>query len=135
MALTTFSDIGNQLELALPGLGDGVVGVRVRAHSVQYAASVGVVFVGIAVIYIVQEVGKNKDDRIMEMMKKNDLALAAETEGYMDDIAAFFTFYLPKLKIFFVFVLWPFIQCMFWYKFTLPSSMNGCLELLPGHRH
>ena len=59
----------------------------------------------VLVIYIVQEVGKNKDDRIMEMMKKNDLALAAETEGYMDDIAAFFTFYLPKLKIFFVFVL------------------------------
>mmetsp|Transcript_36369 Transcript_36369/g.67738 ORF Transcript_36369/g.67738 Transcript_36369/m.67738 type:complete len:1027 (-) Transcript_36369:288-3368(-) len=86
--------------------------------------SVGVVFIGIFVIYIAQEVGKNKDDWIMQMMKKKDLALAAETEGYMDDIVAFFTFYLPKLKIFIVFVLW-FVLCTVWYRFTLPASTNG----------
>ena len=53
------------------------------------------------------------------MMMKKDLALAAETEGYMDDIAAFFIYYvyiIPKLKIFYVFVLWPFILCMVWYE-------------------
>lgn len=58
------------------------------------------------------------------MMKKKDLALAAETEGYKDDIIAFFTFYLPKLKIFIVFLLW-FILGIFWYLVTLPSSTNG----------
>jgi hypothetical protein len=86
--------------------------------------SVGVVFIGIAVIYIAQEVGKNKDDWIMQMMKKKDLAVAAETEGYKDDIIAFFTFYLPKLRIFFFFIFW-FILGTLWYKFTLPPSTNG----------
>lgn len=86
--------------------------------------SIGVVFVGIAVIYIAQEVGKNKDDWIMQMMKKKDLALAAETEGYMDDIEAFFTVYLPKLRIFVLFIMW-FVVGVVWYCFTLPASTNG----------
>ena len=89
-----------------------------------FHCSVGVVFIGIAVIYIAQEVGKNKDDWLMQMMKKKDLALAAETEGYQDDILAFFTFYLPKLKIFIVFIIW-FIIGIVWYVVTLPPSTNG----------
>jgi hypothetical protein len=89
-----------------------------------FHTSVGVVFIGIAVIYIAQEVGKNKDDWIMQMMKKKDLALAAETEGYKDDVIAFFTFYLPKLKIFIAFIIW-FAVGLAWYGSTLPPSTNG----------
>jgi hypothetical protein len=90
--------------------------------------SIGVIFIGIAVIYIANEVGKNKDDWIMQMMKKKDLALAAETEGYKDDVIAFFTFYLPKLKIFIAFILW-FIVGVVWYVITLPSSTNAWVLL------
>lgn len=88
--------------------------------------TVGVVFIGTAVIYIAQEVGKNQDDWLIQMMKKKELALAAETEGYKDDIIAFFTYYLPKLKIFIVFLGW-FVMGIVWYVFTLPtsSSSNG----------
>ena len=86
--------------------------------------SIGVVFIGTAVIYIAKEVGKNKDNWILQLMKKQDLDLAAQTEGYMDDIIAFFTFYLPKLKIFILFLVW-FAAGMIWYAITLPSSTNG----------
>lgn len=57
-------------------------------------------------------------------MHYNILYTAAETEGILDDIIAFFTFYLPKLKIFIVFLIW-FTLGIIWYEITLPESSNG----------
>jgi len=71
-----------------------------------FHASFGVVFVGVAVIYMAQQLTANKDSWTLQIMKKARLEAASETEGYMDDLIAGFHFYFPKFKIILLFIFW-----------------------------
>jgi hypothetical protein len=61
--------------------------------------TIGVMFSGIAVIYIAAELSANKDTWLTQMVKEEALEEAANTEGYWDDILAFFTLYFHKFKV------------------------------------
>ena len=82
-------------------------------------ASFGVVFVGVAVIFIAQQVTQSKDSWTIQMVKKAKLDAAAETEGYWDDIQASFHIYFPKFKIIILFVIW-FIGGLVCFKIICP---------------
>jgi hypothetical protein len=69
-------------------------------------ASFGVVFVGVTVIFMAHQLTRNKDSWIIQMIKKNQLEAAAETEGYWDDIVAAFNIYFPKFRILLLFLMW-----------------------------
>jgi hypothetical protein len=74
--------------------------------------SIGVIFVGIAVMYMARKMTENKEDWMAEIMKKKQLEIAATTEGYSDDIVALFTYYLPKYKVivfFIIFIVFGFV--------------------------
>lgn len=68
--------------------------------------SIGVIFVGIAVMYMARKMTENKDDWMAEILKKKQLTVAAATEGYMDDIVAVFTYYMPKYKVIALFLFY-----------------------------
>lgn len=71
--------------------------------------SVGVMFSGIAVIYIAAELSANKDTWLTQMVKEEALELAADTEGYWDDILAFLTLNFHKFKVVLFLFLWGFL--------------------------
>ena len=75
--------------------------------------SIGVMFVGIAVIYIAKEATESKDNWMMEVVKQDKLIDAANTEGIWDDIVAAFDTYGSKYKIILFWVLWLVIGLIF----------------------
>ena len=64
-----------------------------------YHNSVGVMFQGIAVIYIAAELSANKDSWLQQLVKQEALEKAAQTEGCLDDVKAFATLYYSKTKV------------------------------------
>jgi hypothetical protein len=67
--------------------------------------SIGVMFVGITVMYMARKMTENKENWMSEVLRQQQLDVAAATEGYADDIAALFTYYMPKYKAIVMFVL------------------------------
>lgn len=53
------------------------------------------------------------DCRYVEAMRKRELAAAADTEGYLDDVVAALQLYGPKLKAHVLFVLWIIVGTVF----------------------
>ena len=68
--------------------------------------SIGVMFIGIAVIYIAKQATESKDSWMMEVVKQDKLIDAANTEGIWDDIVAGIETYGSKYKIIFFWLLW-----------------------------
>jgi hypothetical protein len=82
-----------------------------------YHTSIGVLFASVTVIYIAQEVGKNKDNWIMQIIKIKELDAAAETEGYWNSFVSLVKVHFPKLKMFIAFLVW-YVFGLFWYPCT-----------------
>ena len=85
-----------------------------------YHTSVGVLFAGVTVLYIAQEVGKDKDNWIMQIIKMKELDAAAETEGWRDSLESLVKVHLPSLRIITVFVAW-FAFGLLWYPLSNPD--------------
>jgi len=68
--------------------------------------SIGVMFTGIAVIYIAKQATESKDSWMMEVVKQDKLIDAANTEGIWDDIVAAVESYSSKYKIILFWILW-----------------------------
>ena len=99
-----------------------------------YHTSIGVLFAGVTVLYIAQEVGKDKDNWIMQVIKMKELDVAAETEGCWDSFEGLVKVHLPTLRIIFVFLLW-FAFGLVWYpltnpEFTLAKNVDWILSTL-----
>lgn len=75
--------------------------------------SIGVMFIGIAVIYIAKQATESKDSWMMEVIKQDKMIDAANTEGYWDDIVAAVETYSSKYKIILVWILWIFAGLIF----------------------
>lgn len=75
--------------------------------------SIGVMFIGIAVIYIAKQATESKDTWMMEVVKQDKLIDAANTEGYWDDIVAAVETYSSKYKIIFFWLLWLIVGLIF----------------------
>eukprot|EP00602_Paraphysomonas_sp_CaronLab_P009560 CAMPEP_0185020120 /NCGR_PEP_ID=MMETSP1103-20130426/2725_1 /TAXON_ID=36769 /ORGANISM="Paraphysomonas bandaiensis, Strain Caron Lab Isolate" /LENGTH=787 /DNA_ID=CAMNT_0027550835 /DNA_START=268 /DNA_END=2631 /DNA_ORIENTATION=- len=68
--------------------------------------SIGVVFVGIAVMYMARQMSENQDSWIIDVIRRHQVKAAAETAGYSDDVKAWLVYYLPKYKIIVLFAVW-----------------------------
>lgn len=86
----------------------------------SFHVCIGVVFVGVAVLYIAKTMVENKESWMMEELRKKQIAQAAETEGYLDDIVAALRYYVPKFKIVIIFVLF-FIAGSIWLSESVDS--------------
>jgi hypothetical protein len=82
-----------------------------------YHTSLGVLFGGVTVMYIAQEVGKNKDNWILQIIKMKELDAAAATDGWWDDIQGLVRVHLPTLRIITVFFVW-FAFGLLWFPLT-----------------
>ena len=68
--------------------------------------SIGVMFIGIAVIYIAKQATESKDGWMMEVVKQDKIIDAANTEGIWDDIVAAAETYGSKYKLILLWVMW-----------------------------
>jgi hypothetical protein len=82
-----------------------------------YHTSIGVLFAGVTVLFIAQEVGKNKDNWIMQIIKVKELDAAAETEGFWDSVVGHMKVHFPTLRIIALFIVW-FAFGLLWFPFT-----------------
>jgi hypothetical protein len=101
-----------------------------------YHTSIGVLFGGVTVLYIAQEVGKNKDNWIIQIIKMKELDAAAETEGCWDSIKSLTNVHLPTLKIITVFLVW-FVFGLLWFpltntEYTVAKNVDFMLSTLTG---
>lgn len=98
--------------------------------------SIGVVFVGITVMYMARKMTENKGNWMAEVLREQQLQVAAATEGYGDDIAALFTYYMPKYKAIALFVLLAVSGFVFfWFvinEFDGTDSIDFVLSTLSG---
>lgn len=67
--------------------------------------TIGVMFSGIAVIYIAAELSASKDSWLTKVVKQDALEDAAATEGWLDDVKAFITLYFHKSKVILLLIL------------------------------
>jgi hypothetical protein len=82
-----------------------------------YHTSIGVLFGGVTVLYIAQEVGKSKDNWIMQIIKMRQLDANAEMQGCWDRLQGLVSVHLPTLRIIFLFLVW-FTFGLLWYPLT-----------------
>jgi hypothetical protein len=82
-----------------------------------YHTSVGVLFAGVTVMYIAQEVGKNKDNWILQIIKMKELDAPTETDGCWDSIEGLMKVHVPTLRIITVFLVW-FAFGIVWFPLT-----------------
>jgi len=82
-----------------------------------YHTSIGVLFAGVMVMYIAQEVGKNKDNWILQIIKMRELDATAETEGCWDSFEGLIKVHFPTLRIIGVLVVWLAFGLL-WFPFT-----------------
>jgi hypothetical protein len=95
-----------------------------------YHTSIGVLFAGVTILYIAQEVGRDKDNWIMQVIKMKELDVAAETEGCWDSFVSLIKVHMPTLRIMFAFLMW-FIFGLVWYPLTNPNfSMAKNVDLV-----
>ena len=95
-----------------------------------YHTSIGVLFAGVTILYIAQEVGRDKDNWIMQVIKMKELDVAAETEGFWDSFVGLIKVHMPTLRIMFAFLMW-FIFGLVWYPLTNPNfSMAKNVDLV-----
>ena len=83
----------------------------------MYHSSAGVLFFGVTVLYIAEEVGKSKDNWIIQIIKVKERDAAAEGEGCWEVFLSHFIVHWPSLRIIFVFLIW-FSFGLLWYPFT-----------------
>lgn len=98
--------------------------------------SIGVVFVGVAVMYMARKMSENKEGWMAEILRQKQVEAAANTEGYYDDIQALFVYYAPKYKVIVLFILWIIFGVVFVSSavegFDIPKSMDFVLSTLSG---
>lgn len=95
-----------------------------------YHTSIGVLFAGITVLFIAEEVGKDKDNWIMQVIKVKEFDAASRTEGCWDSFVSMVQVHLPTLRIIFAFLVW-FSFGLLWYPFTNPDfSMSKNVDWL-----
>ena len=82
-----------------------------------YHTSAGVLFAGVTVLYIAEEVGKSKDNWIKQIIKVKERDVAVEGEGCWEVIRSHFIVHWPSLRIIFLFLIW-FSFGLLWYPFT-----------------
>ena len=82
-----------------------------------YHTSTGVLFAGVTVLYIAEEVGKSKDNWIKQIIKVKERDEAAEGEGWWEVFLSHVRVHWPSLRIIFVFLIW-FSFGLLWYPFT-----------------
>ena len=93
-----------------------------------YHTSIGVLFAGVTILYIAQEVGRDKDNWIMQVIKMKELDVAAESLWYR--LVGLIKVHMPTLRIMFAFLMW-FIFGLVWYPLTNPNfSMAKNVDLV-----
>jgi hypothetical protein len=83
-----------------------------------YHTSIGVLFAGVTILYIAQEVGRDKDNWIMQIIKMKELDVAAEGLWYR--LVGLIKVHMPTLRIMFAFLMW-FTFGLVWYPLTNPN--------------
>lgn len=108
-------DVGWSIGWTMDGLSD--YDSSISKLFTIYHTSIGVLFAGVTVLYIAQELGKNKDNWIMQIIKIRELDAAAESEGYWDRLVGLIKVHFPKLKMFIAFLGWI-VFGLLWYPST-----------------
>jgi len=128
-------NIGWALGFDIPFTGDHYGSQMSNLFSLIHT-SIGVIFVGVAVIYIANVLTQTKDSWMVEILRKKEMERAAATDGVWDDIIATARLYGPKYKIFFLFFIWI-IFGVVWGIVTVPGwgflySLDYTLSTLSG---
>ena len=82
-----------------------------------YHTSAGVLFAGVTVLYIAEEVGKSKDNWIIQIIKVKERDVAAEGEGWWKVLLGHVSVHWPTFRIILVFLMWVSFGLL-WYPFT-----------------
>eukprot|EP00602_Paraphysomonas_sp_CaronLab_P011003 CAMPEP_0185020974 /NCGR_PEP_ID=MMETSP1103-20130426/3622_1 /TAXON_ID=36769 /ORGANISM="Paraphysomonas bandaiensis, Strain Caron Lab Isolate" /LENGTH=812 /DNA_ID=CAMNT_0027552209 /DNA_START=188 /DNA_END=2626 /DNA_ORIENTATION=- len=108
-----------------------------------FHSSIGVIFFGVMVIFIARELTDNKDSWSMQVLKRQKLEVAIQSDGIYDDIEAYYALYYPKLKILLWFicslvfgVIWSLLIVPEWdigdaLDFTLSTLSSGGYKAIP----